>query len=72
MAQKQRLLTDGFQIHLENDRMLEAFLEGAETGTIQSGKSGKRYMQQQMFREMMAIDAPRAVVTARAWAQFLQ
>ena len=60
------------QSDLENDRMLEALHEGAETGAIQSSDSGKKRIQMLILQEMMAIDRQRALTSMTAWAKFVQ
>jgi hypothetical protein len=56
-----------------NDQMLAGFLEGAKKGSIKTSvNSGKKFLQAQMLREMMAIDRPRALVTMKSWASFVE
>ena len=52
--------------------MLDAFREGAQTGSIDSRDSGKKQIQSQLLREMVAIDRDRALTTAKSWAQYVQ
>jgi ophiobolin F synthase len=52
--------------------MEAAFLEGARTGSIGSQNSGKRVIQALILKEMMAIDAERALTTMKGWAEFLR
>jgi hypothetical protein len=51
---------------------LNLFLQGATTGYINPQGNGKNKIQAQIFNEMAAIDRPRAMVTMKAWAEFLQ
>jgi hypothetical protein len=51
--------------------MEEAFLEGSKTGTIASQELGKKKMQAIILDEMLRIDAKRAMVTMKAWSEFL-
>ncbi|KAF2016943.1 terpenoid synthase [Aaosphaeria arxii CBS 175.79] len=57
---------------IENDEVLEAFLEGARNGSIDALKCGKRRMQAKILNTMIAIDRPRAMVAVRAWASFME
>lgn len=52
--------------------MQEAFLDGAQTGSIDSKGSGKRHILSQMLGEMMAIDRERALITMKVWAKFVE
>ena len=70
-------LTNGHSLMLpkgdeENDRMLDAFLEGAQAGSIEAKGSGKRHIQAQMLLEMLAIDRERALTTMKMWAVFVK
>ncbi|KAI9687154.1 MAG: hypothetical protein M1822_002565 [Bathelium mastoideum] len=51
---------------------LELFLQSATTGHMSDQRSGKNKIQAQIFNEMVALDRPRAFVTVKAWAEFLQ
>ncbi|KAF4628583.1 hypothetical protein G7Y89_g9568 [Cudoniella acicularis] len=51
---------------------LELFLQGATTGHINPQGSGKNKIQAQIFNEMAALDRPRALITMKTWAEFLQ
>jgi hypothetical protein len=50
---------------------LDLFRLGAATGSIPAQTTGKNKILAQMFNEMVAIDKPRAMVTAKCWAEFL-
>ena len=52
--------------------MMAAFREGAQTGTIEVQKDGKREIQSKMLLEMLAIDRQRALTTMKAWAQYVE
>ncbi|KAL8889528.1 MAG: hypothetical protein Q9192_006009, partial [Flavoplaca navasiana] len=56
----------------ENDAMLAALRQGAETGTINVNTSGKKEIQMQILKEMLALDHERALTSTRAWAKFVQ
>jgi len=51
---------------------LDLFRLGATTGSIPAQTTGKNKILAQMFNEMVAIDKPRAMITAKYWAEFLQ
>jgi hypothetical protein len=51
---------------------LELFVLAAETGSMPAQTKGKNKIQKQIFDEMIAIDKPRALVTMKCWAEFLQ
>jgi hypothetical protein len=51
---------------------LNLLLLGAATGCIPPQTTGKNKIQAQIFNEMVAIDKPRAMITAKCWAEFLQ
>ncbi|KAI6515898.1 hypothetical protein MCOR05_011786 [Pyricularia oryzae] len=62
---------------VENNDMMNAFLEAAHDGGIdlakqESSNMGKKKMQSQLFLEMMAIDPVCAKNTLKAWARFLE
>ncbi|KAM3075167.1 hypothetical protein ACMFMF_005846 [Clarireedia jacksonii] len=52
--------------------MEEAFLEGSRTGSIKAQELGLKKMQAIILEEMLRIDAKRAVVTMKAWSDFLR
>ena len=52
--------------------MLDAFREGARTGSIKGGKGGKKHIQSKILLEMLAIDRERALTTMEAWATFVE
>lgn len=57
--------------------MMKAFLEGARSGTIDAStpdtrRRGKKYIQAQLLREMIAIDREGALATMKAWAKFVE
>ena len=52
--------------------MRDAFLEGAQTGSIEARDSGQRRIQAHMLQDMLAIDRERAVTTMKTWAKFLE
>ncbi|KAI4223587.1 MAG: hypothetical protein LQ349_007401, partial [Xanthoria aureola] len=56
----------------ENDAMLAALRQGAETGTINFSSSGKKEIQMHILKEMMALDHERALTSTKAWAKFVQ
>ncbi|KAL8840164.1 MAG: hypothetical protein Q9176_004012 [Flavoplaca citrina] len=56
----------------ENDAMLAALRQGAETGTINVNTSGKKEIQMQILKEMLALDHERALTSTKAWAKFVQ
>ncbi|KAH7026801.1 fusicoccadiene synthase [Macrophomina phaseolina] len=63
--------------NIENDDMMEAFLEGARSGTINATnpdarRRGKKQIQAQLLREMIAIDREGALTTMKAWAKFVE
>lgn len=62
---------------IENDDMMEGFLEGAQTAFItpdsaETKRVGKKQIQSKILLEMMAIDREGALVTMKAWAKFLE
>ncbi|KAI0404815.1 terpenoid synthase [Xylaria palmicola] len=57
---------------IENDKVLNAFREGARNGTIDILNSGKRQMQAKILNTMISIDRPRALAAMRAWAAFME
>ncbi|KAI4273155.1 MAG: hypothetical protein LQ337_004827 [Flavoplaca oasis] len=56
----------------ENDAMLAALRQGAETGTIDFNSSGKNKIQMQILKKMLALDHERALTSTKAWAKFVQ
>ena len=55
------------------DEMEQALQQGGHTGKIEEkGASGKRKIAAQILREMMEIDAERAMVVAKSWAAGVQ
>jgi hypothetical protein len=52
--------------------MIDAFREGAQTGNIDSQKSGKRQIQAKILSTMISIDRPRALAAMHAWAAYLE
>jgi hypothetical protein len=58
--------------------MMTAFLEAAQTGTIDTSKNddvrreGKKRIQTQLFLEMLAIDPECAKTTMKSWARFVE
>ncbi|KAK8067601.1 geranylgeranyl diphosphate synthase [Apiospora saccharicola] len=56
----------------ENDEVLNAFRQGAETGSIDALDSGKRQMQAKILNAMISIDRPRALTAVTAWAAFME
>ena len=52
--------------------MLAALRQGAETGTINVNTSGKKEIQMQILKEMLALDHERALTSTKAWAKFVQ
>ena len=52
--------------------MRDAFLEGAQTGSIEAKYSGKRRVQAQLLLDMVAVDRKRALITMKTWATFLE
>ncbi|KUL83692.1 hypothetical protein ZTR_07521 [Talaromyces verruculosus] len=62
---------------IENDDMMEGFLEGAQSGfinpeTVETRRIGKKQIQSKLLLEMVAIDRECALVTMKAWARFLE
>ncbi|POS74342.1 hypothetical protein DHEL01_v207267 [Diaporthe helianthi] len=63
---------------IENDEMMSVFLEAAHTGAIDNSKkadarlAGKKRIQTQLFREMLAIDPVCAKTTMKSWARFVE
>ncbi|KAK6213609.1 fusicoccadiene synthase [Colletotrichum tabaci] len=62
---------------VENNEMMNAFLEAAHTGSIDSSASeaaraGKKRIQSQLFLEMLSIDPECAKTTMKAWARFVE
>lgn len=57
---------------VENDQMMAAFREGAQTGTFEVQEDGKRQIQSKMLLEMLAIDCQRAMTTMKAWGKFAE
>jgi len=57
---------------IQNDKVSEAFREGARTGKIDITQSGERQMQANILNTMMSIDRPRALAAILAWAKFLE
>ncbi|KAK8133241.1 hypothetical protein PG999_001414 [Apiospora kogelbergensis] len=65
------------KVEAENDDMMAAFLEAANTERIatrssEGVKSGKKKIQAQIFLEMLAIDPECAKTTMKAWARFVE
>lgn len=65
------------QGEVENNEMMNAFLEAAHTGSIDSSASeaaraGKKRIQSQLFLEMLSIDPECAKTTMKAWARFVE
>lgn len=52
--------------------MMNAYREGAVNGAIESTESGKKQIQSKILLEMMAIDRDRALISMKAWANFLE
>ena len=52
--------------------MRDAFLEGAQTGSINARYSGQRRIQAQLLLDMLAVDRERALTTMKTWATFLE
>ncbi|KAF2866148.1 isoprenoid synthase domain-containing protein [Massariosphaeria phaeospora] len=59
-------------IDKENNDMLSAFSQIANTGRASFRNFGKKRIQGQILLEMMALDRPRALTTAKSWATFVQ
>jgi hypothetical protein len=62
---------------VENNEMMTAFLEAANTGTIDTStpdtrREGKKRIQSQLFLEMLAIDPECAKTTMKSWARFVE
>ncbi|KAH8786022.1 fusicoccadiene synthase [Diaporthe sp. PMI_573] len=62
---------------VENNEMMTAFLEAANTGTIDTftpdtRREGKKRIQSQLFLEMLAIDPECAKTTMKSWARFVE
>lgn len=55
----------------ENDEFLNALQQGIRDGDIESRNSGKRHLQAFIFKQMAAIDRPRALAAMNAWATFV-
>ncbi|KAF5627080.1 polyprenyl synthetase [Fusarium sp. NRRL 52700] len=55
----------------ENDEFLDALQQGIRDGDIESRNSGKRHLQAYIFKQMAAIDRPRALAAMNAWATFV-
>ncbi|KAF5376343.1 hypothetical protein D9757_008668 [Collybiopsis confluens] len=61
---------------IENDKMVSAFLEGAQTGKIdiqdaETMQATKRRIQSQILLEMIALDRECAIAMMKAWAESL-
>ncbi|PQE20308.1 fusicoccadiene synthase protein [Rutstroemia sp. NJR-2017a BBW] len=62
---------------VENDDMMEAFNEASVTGAInpndtKTKRVGKKKIQAELLKEMVAIDPKCALVTMKAWAKFVE
>ncbi|KIK55704.1 hypothetical protein GYMLUDRAFT_205331 [Collybiopsis luxurians FD-317 M1] len=69
--------TDQEQGTIESNDMMQAFLEGVQTGKItkndaQTKREGKRKIQSQLLLEMFSIDRERAIAFVKAWAEFAE